>query len=671
MKANFILIPICLFMLSCNNKDMSIERKNLDFSTDPGTDFYQFANGGWMLNNPMPPEFSRYGSFDVLAEQSVTMVKGIVEEASGENPVQGSIRQKVGDFYKTGMDSVTIDKLGISPLKPELDIINSAKDVNHIQDFIARWHSLGSGLLFTYYGAPDRVNSEMVLANLNQGGLGMTDVEYYTGDDENAIRIREEYKKYISRMFELAGDDETLSSSRVEVVMKMETRLAKASMTRLERRDPHLTFNKMPVHSLQTLTPGINWGEFFEKTGSPAFNEINVGQPQFFKEVNAMFAEYSIEDWKTYLTWHVLNRTAEYLSSEFINAHFNFYGKFLSGKLENQARWKRVLRFSDSALGEAIGEMYVEKYFPSEAKERMLSLVSNLRSALGERIMSLDWMSETTKEEAMAKLNKINVKIGYPEKWRDYSGLEISETSFFTNVLNASKFNFNFNINKIGKPVDPNEWGMTPQTVNAYYSPSLNEIVFPAGILQPPFFYMDADDAVNYGAIGMVIGHEMTHGFDDKGRQYDKNGNLNDWWTNEDAERFTERSQVLVDQYDQFEVLDGVMANGKLSLGENIADLGGLNISLLALKKINGNNSSPKKINGFTPEQRFFLAYAHVWAQNITDTEILRRTKEDVHSLGKYRVNGPLPHMPEFYEAFGITENSPMYIKPEKRAVIW
>lgn len=671
MKANFILIPICLFMLSCNNKDMSIERKNLDFSTDPGTDFYQFANGGWMLNNPMPPEFSRYGSFDVLAEQSVTMVKGIVEEASGENPVRGSIRQKVGDFYKTGMDSVTIDELGISPLKPELDIINSAKDVNQIQGFIARWHSLGSGLLFTYYGAPDRVNSEMVLANLNQGGLGMTDVEYYTGDDENAIRIREKYKKYISRMFELAGDDDTLSSSRVEVVMRMETRLAKASMTRLERRDPHLTFNKMPVLSLQTLTPDINWGEFFERTGSPAFNEINVGQPQFFKEVNAMFADCSIEDWKTYLTWHVLNRTAEYLSSEFINAHFNFYGKFLSGKLENQARWKRVLRFSDSALGEAIGQMYVEKYFPSEAKERMLSLVSNLRSALGERIMSLDWMSGTTKEEAMAKLNKINVKIGYPDKWRDYSGLEITETSFFTNVLNASKFNFNFNINKIGKPVDPNEWGMTPQTVNAYYSPSLNEIVFPAGILQPPFFYMDADDAVNYGAIGMVIGHEMTHGFDDKGRQYDKNGNLNDWWTNEDAERFTERSQVLVDQYDQFEVLEGVPANGKLSLGENIADLGGLNISLLALKNINGNNSSPKKINGFTPEQRFFLAYAHVWAQNITETEILRRTKEDVHSLGKYRVNGPLPHMPEFYEAFGITENSPMYIEPEKRAVIW
>jgi putative endopeptidase len=427
----------------------------------------------------------------------------------------------------------------------------------------------------------------------------------------------------------------------------------------------------MSVSELDEITPDYKWNEFITLSGAPEFTEINVGQPDFFREFNAMLNDIPVENWKVYLTWHTINKSAEYLSSDFSDSHFEFYGKFLSGKQENQPRWKRVLRFADSALGEAIGQLYVEEYFPKESKERMLKLVANLRYALGERIKELEWMSPETKLEALAKLETINVKIGYPDEWRDYSDLEISSESFFANVLSASEFNFNYNINKIGQPVDPNEWGMTPQTVNAYYSPSRNEIVFPAGILQPPFFYSDADDAVNYGAIGMVIGHEMTHGFDDKGRQYDKFGNLNDWWTAEDTEKFTARSQVLIDQYNKFEVLEGVFANGELSLGENIADLGGLNIALTALKKSWEENPPVEHINGLTPVQRFFLAYAHVWAQNITDTEIVRRTKEDVHSLGKYRVNGPLPHIQAFYDAFGIEENDPMYIKPENRAVIW
>jgi len=366
-----------------------------------------------------------------------------------------------------------------------------------------------------------------------------------------------------------------------------------------------------------------------------------------------------------------LNRSSEYLSSEFVNTNFNFYGKFLSGKQELEPRWKRVLKSADVAMGEAIGKLYVEQFFPPEARDRMNKLVSNLRNALVERIVNLEWMSEGTKKEALAKLEKMNVKIGYPDTWRDYSDLEISGNDYFQNMINSSQFNYNYQINKIGKAVDPNDWGMTPQTVNAYYSPSRNEIVFPAGILQPPFFNLKADDAVNYGAIGMVIGHEMTHGFDDKGRMYDKDGNLRDWWTREDAEKFIDRSKVLIQQYDTFLVSDSVYANGKLTLGENIADLGGLNIAYTALKKAWEENPPKGKINGFTPEQRFFLGYAHVWAQNITDEEILKRTREDVHSLGKFRVNGPIAHMPEFYAAFNISVNDPVYIKPENRAVIW
>lgn len=648
---------------------MALDRNNLDTETRPEINFYQYANGGWMRNNPIPPEFSRYGSFDVLAEKSMYMVKELIESATEEITTKASIDQKVGDYYKAGMDSAAIEKMGLEPLLTELENVQSAENIQQIQNIITRWHKNGMGLLFSFYSAPDRTNSEMVIANIYQGGLGLTDVEYYTSNDDNSVKTREEYSKYVSRMFSLIGNSQDLSLAKARIVLKMEARLAEASMTLLERRDPYLSFNKMEVSKLQDMAPGYNWNAFFYD--SPQFTELNVGQPEFFKEVSTMFQDEPLDNWKVYLSWQIVNKSAEYLSSEFVNAHFDFYGRFLSGKQENQPRWKRVLRFADAAMGEAIGQMYVDKYFPEEAKIRMQKLVSNLKLALGERIMALEWMSEGTKSEAMAKLEKINVKIGYPDVWRDYSGLDISADSFFINVINSSRFNYNYHISKIGKPVDPNEWGMTPQTVNAYYSPSRNEIVFPAGILQPPFFYMEADDAVNYGAIGMVIGHEMTHGFDDKGRQYDKNGNLRDWWTNEDAERFTQRAQVLIDQYDNFKVNGDIKANGKLTLGENIADLGGLNISFTALRKAWEENPPAQKINGFSPEQRFFLAYAHVWAQNITEAEILRRIREDVHSLGIFRVNGPLPHMPEFYETFEVNESAPMYIKPEKRAVIW
>ncbi len=477
--------------------------------------------------------------------------------------------------------------------------------------------------------------------------------------------------KYITQLLSLSGVDTVEAANMAYSILNFETRLAKASLTRLERRNPQLTYNKMSIDSLAEKSPSLEWDKYFSGIGLNGLADLNVGQPVFFKELSQMINEQSMEDWKSYLIWSLLNNSAPYLSSDFVHSNFDFYGNYLSGRKTLKPRWKRVIEVEDYALGEAIGQLFVEKYFPPEAKSRMLELVGNLKLALSERIRGLGWMTGETKKEALQKLAKMNVKIGYPDKWRDYSGLEVGTDSYFTNVNHAMAFNFEYMLSKIGKPVDPDEWGMTPQTVNAYYSPRRNEIVFPAGILQPPFFYLDADEAVNYGAIGVVIGHEMSHGFDDQGRQYDQEGNLRDWWTQEDAEKFNARTRVLVDQFNEFIVLDSTRANGDLTLGENIADLGGLNISFTALKKAWEKEPPKGNINGFTPEQRFFLAYAHVWAQNITDQEIMRRSKEDVHSLGQYRVNGPLPNLEEFYIAFGIDENAKMWIPARERANIW
>ncbi|HYW94153.1 MAG TPA: M13 family metallopeptidase [Bacteroidales bacterium] len=650
---------------------MALDRSNMDTSVKPGDDFYIYANGGWLKNNPLPGEFSRYGAFDKLGEDNQKMVRTLIEEAAAKPGENGSIAYKVGTYYKTGMDTLKIDEQGITPLNEDLAKIQGAKTIDDIQDLISEWHTGSNPVLFYLYGAPDRKNSEMVIANLYQGGLGLTDVNYYRDQDPKAKEIRETYVKYIAQMMGLAGESQEKAAADADLIMKMETRLANASMTRLERRDPHATYNKMTLAGLETMSPNFNWDGYLKELGLPGLEEINVGQPEFFKEVSTMMNDLPVDNWKVYLKWNLVNQAAPLLSSDLVDAHFDFYGKYLSGRKVNRPRWKRVVNSEDYALGEAIGEMFVEKHFPPEAKERMLDLVSNLKLALGDRINTLEWMSEPTKEEALKKLEAMNVKIGYPDEWRDYSDLEVKNDSYYKNVRRAAHFNFLYDVNKIGKPVDPNEWGMTPQTVNAYYSPSRNEIVFPAGILQPPFFYLDADDAVNYGAIGVVIGHEMSHGFDDQGRQYDKDGNLRDWWTSDDADKFTKRAQVLIDQFDQYNVLDTTKASGELTIGENIADLGGLNISYTALQKAWEKNPPEKEINGFTPEQRFFLAYSHVWAQNITDKEILRRTKEDVHSLGRFRVNGPLPNLQAFYDAFSIPENSKMYIPVKDRAIIW
>jgi putative endopeptidase len=666
----FIAFTILVFN-SCRTKDMAIDRKNLDESIDPGVDFYQYANGGWIKNNPLPAEFSRYGSFDVLAEENNERVRKLVEEIAASKAKSGTVGQKVGDFYQTGMDSVKIEEEGIKPLINSLDELNSVSTKEALKSLLLKWQSENTQILFSLYGVPDKKNSEMVIASLSQGGLGLTDVDYYKAQDDRSKAIRSEYLKYISRILKLAGVNSDTSEIQAIKILEFETRLANASMSRLERRDPYKVYNKMSINELVALSPEINWKELISKLNINDLNEINVSQPIFFEEISKMLKDTELGTWKAWMQWSFINSNSELLSSGFVNANFDFYGGFLSGKKKLQPRWKRILANSNQALGEAIGELFVKKYFPPQSKEKMLALVGNLKIALAERINNLDWMNDSTKLQALDKLNAIIVKIGYPDKWRDYSPMEIGKTSYFENVRSASVFNYRYNINKIGKPVDKTEWGMTPQTVNAYYNPSRNEIVFPAAILQPPFFFPDADDAVNYGAIGMVIGHEMTHGFDDQGRNYDKNGNLINWWTNDDAEKFLKKTKVLVDHYNRFIIKDGVMADGNLTLGENIADLGGLNIAYTALLKAWEKNPPEMEIDGFTPSQRFFLAYAHVWANNISDEEMLRRTKEDVHSLGHLRVNGPLQHMQQFADAFDINTDEPMFIPQEMRAGIW
>ncbi len=688
MKKILVKISVILLFMTitfaCTNSENEAGKTNnsliqseaiilseLDTSVSPGNDFYQYANGGWMKQNPIPDEFSRYGSFDVLAERNNELVKNIMTSAAESVAEPGSITQKIGDFYNTGMDTEKIEKQGISPLQDILEKIESIQNMDEIKKHIATMHGMDIMPLFNIYPDADMKNSKLMIAYLTQGGLGMSDRDYYVKDDERTKKIRRAYQKHIEKMFVLAGENQKIAKETAKNILGLETRLAENSMTRLERRNPENIYHKTSFEELKALCPEMDWEMYFSTIGITPPEYLNVSQPDFYKTMNTILKEIPVAQWKKYLKWNLINNTAIYLSSDFVNEHFSFYGKVMQGKKELRPRWKRVVGATNNALGEAVGQKFVEKHFPPEAKLRMLNLVNNLKASLGERISALEWMSDTTKTKALEKLETISVKIGYPDQWRDYSALEIKTDSYVENVLRGNKFNFDYYINKIGKPVDPNDWHMYPQTVNAYYNPSMNEIVFPAAILQPPFFYLNADDAVNYGAIGVVIGHEMTHGFDDQGRRYDKDGNLTDWWTKADAKRFEKRTKVLVNQFNNFVVLDTVHADGELTLGENIADLGGLNISFQAFKKAQVENPQTGKVDGFTPEQRFFLAYAKVWAQNIRDEEILRRTKEDVHSLGKFRVNGPLPNVATFYEAFDIKPGDKMYIPEQKRATIW
>ena len=644
---------------------------DMDLSISPGKNFYLYANSGWMKNNPLPADKSRFGAFDKLAEENKEKIKSIIEDAAATKSEPGTVAQQIGDFFASGMDTVQVEKDGISPIQPIIDKINAIETKDDLIDVVAQMHHIQSYPLFYFFAEADGKNSDMMIANIYQNGLGMPDRDYYTETGEQADKIKTAYKDYIKNLWKLMGKSDDEATAIADKIMTFENRMAEASNTRLENRDPQATYNKVNIDGLKEMAPGMDWSKFFTALKIDVPADINVYQPKYLAEIGNMIQDEDLNVWKDYLITHEVREMAPYLSSDYVDANFEFYGKTLSGKQEQEPRWKRVLTTTSGALGEAIGQLYVKKYFPPEAKARMEKLVENLRIAFGERIKDVDWMSDSTKQEALAKLNKITVKIGYPNKWRDYSGLSISKDCYATNVLNSNRFDFDYDVAKIGKPVDKEEWHMTPQTVNAYYNPSSNEIVFPAAILQPPFFYLAGDDAVNYGAIGVVIGHEMTHGFDDQGRQFDKEGNLNDWWLPEDAEKFAAKSQVLVDLFDSIVVKDSIHANGKLTLGENIADLGGLNIAYQAFHNTLKGKDEPAKIDGFTADQRFYLAYARVWAQNIRDEEMLRRVKEDVHSLGEHRVNGPLPNLQAFVNAFDIQDTDSLFIAESARAKIW
>ena len=647
-----------------------IDLTNLDTTAVQGADFYQYACGGWMKKHPLTNEYSRFGSFDMLAENNREQLKGlIVEIAAGQN-AQGTIGQKIGDIYKLAMDSVKLNADGVTPIQADLEKIASVKDKSEIVPLMAELAHSGVFPYFSFYVGADIMDSKSNLFQLYQGGISLGEKEYYLDNDDVTVNIRNKYKEHIVKMFHLAGFDGAAAKKKMEAVMDIETRIAKASFSAVEQRNPAANYHKMSLDELKKEIPGIDWDAFLNGIGVKGVTELSVSQVDPIKEVEKIINSLPVENQIAYMQWSLIDRAAGYLSDDLVAQNFDFYGKTLSGKQTNQPRWKRAVSTVNGVLGEAVGQMYVEKYFPAAAKERMVQLVKNLQTALGERIRNLEWMGDSTKIKAIEKLNSFYVKVGYPDKWRDYTGLNIEKDSYWANVKRATEFELDYMLSKAGKPVDRDEWGMTPQTVNAYYNPTTNEICFPAGILQYPFFDMNADDAFNYGAIGVVIGHEMTHGFDDQGRQFDKDGNLKDWWTAEDAKRFEERAQVMVNFFDSIQVLPGLNANGSLTLGENIADHGGLQVSFQAFK--NATKDAPLLVkDGFTPEQRFFLSYAGVWAGNIRDEQIRLQTKSDPHSLGRWRVNGALPQIGAWYDAFGIKEGDPMYLAPEKRVSIW
>jgi putative endopeptidase len=678
MKAKHYL-PMAVLALAvaagCDSKKEAvmtsgIDLTNLDTTAVQGADFYQYACGGWMKKHPLTNEYSRFGSFDMLAENNREQLKGlIVEIAAGQN-AQGTIGQKIGDIYKLAMDSVKLNADGVTPIQADLEKIASVKDKSEIVPLMAELAHSGVFPYFSFYVGADIMDSKSNLFQLYQGGISLGEKEYYLDNDDVTVNIRNKYKEHIVKMFQLAGFDEAAAKKKMEAVMDIETRIAKASFSAVEQRNPAANYHKMSLDELKKEIPGIDWDAFLNGIGVKGVTELSVSQVDPIKEVEKIINSLPVENQIAYMQWSLIDRAAGYLSDDLVAQNFDFYGKTLSGKQTNQPRWKRAVSTVNGVLGEAVGQMYVEKYFPAAAKERMVQLVKNLQTALGERIRNLEWMGDSTKIKAIEKLNSFYVKVGYPDKWRDYTGLNIEKDSYWANVKRATEFELDYMLSKAGKPVDRDEWGMTPQTVNAYYNPTTNEICFPAGILQYPFFDMNADDAFNYGAIGVVIGHEMTHGFDDQGRQFDKDGNLKDWWTAEDAKRFEERAQVMVNFFDSIQVLPGLNANGSLTLGENIADHGGLQVSFQAFKNATKDAPLPVK-DGFTPEQRFFLSYAGVWAGNIRDEQIRLQTKSDPHSLGRWRVNGALPQIGAWYDAFGIKEGDPMYLAPEKRVSIW
>lgn len=648
-----------------------IDPKHMDLSVRPGDDFYQYASGKWIKENPVPAKETRWGSFNVLRDFNINAVKSILQEAANnQSAPAGSVQRRVGDFYAAGMDSVTIDRLGYTPIKGDLARINKISDLNGVLHEAATMRTTGAGSpMFGFFVGQDRKNVELMIPQLSQGGTTLPDRDYYLKDDARSQKIREAYKTYITQLFTLTGSSEAVAKQNAETIFTIEKSLAEAQMSRVEMRNPYATYNKFAVADFSKTTPKMDWKSLMAKMKVTGQDTILVSAPKFFTALNGLLTSVPVKDWKTYLQWNVLKSSAPYLSTPFVNANFA-YSQALTGQKVQTPRWQRMSSLTDGTVGELLGQLYVAKYFKPEAKARMQVLVENLRKAYEIRIKNLDWMSPATKEKALAKLAAFKPKIGYPDKWRNYEGLEIKRATFFQNLRNASVWGYNEMVNQLGKPVDRTRWGMTPPTVNAYYSPVMNEIVFPAGILQFPFFDPNADDAVNYGGIGAVIGHEMSHGFDDSGSQYDKDGTLRNWWTDEDREKFNAKTKLLGAQFDAYTVLDTIHVNGKLTMGENIGDLGGLNAAYEAFKMTKQGQSN-EKIDGFTPDQRFFLAWAQVWRGNILPEAAAQQIVTDPHSPGQYRTIGAPVNMDAWYKAFDVQPGDKLYKKPEDRIKIW
>ncbi|HEX8516034.1 MAG TPA: M13 family metallopeptidase [Bacteroidia bacterium] len=653
-------------------KNTGIDVSNIDSTVRPVDDFYQFVNGRWMKNNPIPETESRWGSFSELEVTNKNKLRTILEEAAADkNAKPGSNIQKIGDFYSVAMDSVKLNKDGISPLKEEFERIENIKNTDDLIRTVAHFHMIGAGPMFSgYIGQDPKISTEYV-TQIFQGGISLPDRDYYTNSDERTVGIQKAYLAHVTKMFELLGDKPEAAAKAAKTVFDIEKGMAKVSMTKVELRDPEKQYNKKTSKELAELTPNLNWNVYFTELGMKDVSTVVVGQPEFYKALNSSLKSVPLNDWKTYMRWNLIDAMSSKLSDDLVNEHFNFYGKTLFGIPALKPRWKRSLEAVDASLGDALGQIFVERHFTETSKKRVSEMVDNLIAAYRVRIDSRDWMSAETKKAANLKLDKVIRKIGYPDKWKDYSTLDINRDSYVQNFMRASKYEFNEMTSKLGKPIDKTEWGMTPPTINAYYNPSMNEIVFPAGIMQPIFFNPDADDAVNYGIMGAVIGHELTHGFDDEGSQFDADGNLKNWWTEQDKANFKKKTDMVVKQFNDYIAIDSMHVNGELTLGENIADLGGLTISYYAFKKSLEGKPAPEKIDGFTAEQRFFLAWAQGWRGNMRPEFLRNLVQTNPHSPGNFRGNGPLTNMQEFYDAFGVKEGDKMYRPKAERAEIW
>ena len=653
-------------------KNTGIDIANIDSTAKPTDDFYQFVNGTWIKNNAIPESESRWGSFNELEKLNKAKLLTILQDASADKTAKaGSNTQKIGDFFSVAMDSVKLNKDAITPLNDEFAAIENVKTSEDLIKEVAHLHTIGVGAMFGGYIGQDPKISSQYVTQLGQGGISLPDRDYYTNKDERTLGIQKAYKSHLVNMFVLLGDKKDVAEKNAKTVYDIETNFAKSSMTNIEMRDPVIQYNKKSFKLLAEMTPNFNWQTYFEAIGLKAVDTVIVAQPEFFKQFNASLKSVSINDWKTYLRWGLIDGMASKLSDNFVNEHFDFYGKKLLGIPALKPRWKRALEATDGSLGDALGQIFVEKYFTQESKNRVGEMVKNLIAAYRVRIASRDWMSEETKKAANLKLDKVMLKLGYPDKWKDYSALDIKRDSYVQNYMRANVYLFKEMADKLGKPVDRTEWGMTTPTINAYYNPSMNEIVFPAGIMQPVFFNPDADDAVNYGSMGAIIGHELTHGFDDQGAQFDADGNLKNWWTEKDKSNFKMKTDILVSQFNNYIAIDSMHVRGELTLGENIADLGGLTISYYAFKKSLEGKPAPEKIDGFTAEQRFFLAWAQGWRGNMRAEYLKNMVQTNPHSPGNFRVNGPPSNMQEFYDAFGVKEGDKMYRPKAERAEIW